>query len=159
MSEPLEWAPVLRPVRSPAEQAWQQELLDGQVVEMPPPTANHQRIAQRLHKACESHLNLIECSFRVATASGGLADSGCQRSATAAGMEGEYFAGAPMIAVEVISPSSSAEHVDKKIAKYLNVGATEVWVLFPETPSLQVCTRTGSVRVTEEYRTGPLQGW
>jgi len=49
-----------------------------------------------------------------------------------AGREG-FLENAPLIAVEVISPSNTAESVERKLAKYFENGAGEVWVVFYKT--------------------------
>jgi Uma2 family endonuclease len=46
---------------------------------------------------------------------------------------GDYYEGAPLIAVEVISELNTANQVDRKIEKYLASGSLEVWVVYPET--------------------------
>lgn len=42
-----------------------------------------------------------------------------------------FFEGAPFVAVEVVSPSNSAEDMERKIRQYLAAGSAEVWVLYP----------------------------
>ena len=42
--------------------------------------------------------------------------------------------GAPMVAIEVISPANRPEHIDKKTAAYLQQGAAEVRVIYPDSP-------------------------
>ena len=43
-----------------------------------------------------------------------------------------YYQGSPLIAVEVISPANTAETVERKLAKYFENGAGEVWVACPK---------------------------
>lgn len=43
-----------------------------------------------------------------------------------------YLDVAPLIAIEVISPSNTAEAVERKLAKYFENGAAEVWVVYPK---------------------------
>jgi Uma2 family endonuclease len=49
-----------------------------------------------------------------------------------------YLEGAPALAVEVISPGNTAESVDRKIVKYFENGAREVWVWYPRTRRVRV---------------------
>ena len=42
-----------------------------------------------------------------------------------------YWSGAPDLAVEVISPSDSAQEVDEKVDTWLSGGASEVWTIDP----------------------------
>jgi Uma2 family endonuclease len=50
----------------------------------------------------------------------------------------EYFEGAPLLAVEVISPSNRAGDTDRKRRLYLQHGGVEVWVVYPVTKSVWV---------------------
>jgi Uma2 family endonuclease len=52
--------------------------------------------------------------------------------------EDSYFEGAPELAVEVVSPSDSAEDLEIKVGQYLSAGAQQVWVLYPKTRDLHV---------------------
>ena len=56
-----------------------------------------------------------------------------------------------MIAIEVISAANRPEHIDKKTAAYLEQGAEEVWVIYPDTPSMSVFRKESWERVTESY--------
>jgi Uma2 family endonuclease len=46
---------------------------------------------------------------------------------------GEYYEGAPALAVEIISESNRASQVSAKIHEYLTNGGLEVWVIYPQT--------------------------
>jgi Uma2 family endonuclease len=50
------------------------------------------------------------------------------------------FRGAPLLAVEVISPSNTAEDMARKTDQYLAAGSQEVWVVYPETRNVYVYT-------------------
>jgi Uma2 family endonuclease len=41
--------------------------------------------------------------------------------------------GAPAIAIEIVSPSNLAKHLDKKTGLYFEFGAREVWRIYPDT--------------------------
>jgi len=45
----------------------------------------------------------------------------------------DYFESAPVLAVEIISESNTAEHMDRKVETYLTNGGTEVWLVYPKT--------------------------
>jgi Uma2 family endonuclease len=51
-----------------------------------------------------------------------------------------YFLGAPDQAVEIISPSESARHIERKIALLLAKGSAAVWVIYPDS-ARSMCTR------------------
>jgi Uma2 family endonuclease len=53
----------------------------------------------------------------------------------------------PNIAVEIVSPSESFTHLDRKIAGYLDHGADEVWVFVIDTRHVYVHTTEGTRRI------------
>lgn len=55
--------------------------------------------------------------------------------------------GAPDLAVEVVSPSSTAADVRSKVVDYLDTGAREVWVVEPGTRTLEVYRWDGDLRM------------
>ncbi len=50
----------------------------------------------------------------------------------------DYFAGSPLLAVEIVSASNTARQIEFKIEDYLAFGAAEVWVLNPDSRHLWV---------------------
>lgn len=48
------------------------------------------------------------------------------------------FQGPPLIAIEVVSPSNSAENMERKIRQYLAAGSAEVWVLYPDSERIYI---------------------
>jgi Uma2 family endonuclease len=43
------------------------------------------------------------------------------------------FARSPELCIEVVSPSNSRQELREKVAAYLEAGAAEVWIVFPQT--------------------------
>ncbi len=126
------------------EKPGKQELLEGELVELPPPGSKHGRSSHRIYDAMkvalaaahsrEEALDLgevfIEMGYRLGKNSYVQPDV----SVTRAGQpEGQYFENAPAIAIEVISPANRAQHVEKKLALYFQHGAREVWHLYRNT--------------------------
>jgi Uma2 family endonuclease len=72
-------------------------------------------------------------------------------------VDNDWLQGAPMIAIEIVSPANRSEHIDKKTAVYLEEGAAEVWVIYPGTRSMTVFRRESWERVTETYAGGLLE--
>ena len=71
---------------------------------------------------------------------------------------GEWFEGAPMIAIEIISRGNSADEIDRKTEAYLEEGAAEVWIVYPGRRIIKVFRKDGSyVRVIDVYNC-PLIG-
>lgn len=54
------------------------------------------------------------------------------------GIPKKYWAGAPDLAVEVLSPSDTAYEVDEKVAKWLSAGARMVWTVNPKRKSVTI---------------------
>lgn len=50
---------------------------------------------------------------------------------------------APELCMEVASPSNSRKELDEKIAAYLATGATEAWIVFPQSRRIEVYGKEG----------------
>lgn len=65
---------------------------------------------------------------------------------------GEWFEGAPMIAIEIVSAGNSAAEIDRKTEAYLEESAAEVWIVYPGTRTMKVFQKNGSIiRITSVY--------
>jgi Uma2 family endonuclease len=53
-----------------------------------------------------------------------------------------WFRGAPMLAVEVVSPSNTAKDMQLKVKEYLEAGALEVWLVYPDTRTIYLFSAT-----------------
>jgi Uma2 family endonuclease len=118
------------------------ELLDGELIELPPPKLKHTLVqhgiadALRQYAAERGLLVFVEVGFRLGA--GGRewlqpdASVVTQEQKASADPDG-YLENSPLIAIEVISPSNTAETVERKLAKYFENGAGEVWVAYPKT--------------------------
>jgi len=117
------------------------ELLDGEILEMPPGKRRHAKIQKRIHArlepyALEWHFGEVytEVGFKLADRHWVQPDvSLVSPEQDEAGDQEGYFEGAPRLAIEVISPANTAESVDRKIEKYFAYGGEEVWVFYPKT--------------------------
>jgi Uma2 family endonuclease len=58
--------------------------------------------------------------------------------------------GAPDVAVEVVSPSDTSSHVQRKILAYLGAGARLVWIIDPDARTVTVYRPDGSAHVLGE---------
>jgi len=142
------------------DQPGKRELIRGELIEMPPPEYKHNDIADRI---CDG----LKAALRQAHASGEAGEIGRvfpemgyllpgagwlqpDVSVTHAGQRVEkYLIGAPAIAIEVISPSNTAEQIDAKAELYFQFGAREVWRFFPKTKHVMIQV-PGSARVIGE---------
>ena len=65
----------------------------------------------------------------------------------------DVLVGAPDLAVEVVSPGDTAVDIDRKVAQYLQAGATAVWVFYPETRHVMIYRRSGETRMVSSGQT------
>jgi Uma2 family endonuclease len=133
------------------------ELLEGELIRMPPPKLKHMDAAHRLFRLLDRmvedlrkmHPQLglgdiyMETGYRL-----GLDPGSClvpDVSITHAGQASDdYYEGAPLVAIEVASESQSAAHLEAKAEMYLSRGAREVWLVFPKTRRVWICSTTVS---------------
>ena len=66
--------------------------------------------------------------------------------------------GAPLLAIEVISPSNTAEEIDRKVNLYLANGAMEVWLMYPKTRSVWVYREGHADEFRGSLRTALIPG-
>jgi Uma2 family endonuclease len=57
------------------------------------------------------------------------------------------WAVAPDLAIEIVSPTNSADEVAEKLEEYFKVGMRQVWVVYPRQSKVYVYTSTTAVRV------------
>jgi Uma2 family endonuclease len=60
----------------------------------------------------------------------------------------KYFPFAPDLAVEVVSPSDTAQDIREKVLDFLKAGTRLVWVVYPESKTVDVY-RPDGVQVVE----------
>ncbi|PWU04708.1 MAG: hypothetical protein C5B51_16265 [Terriglobia bacterium] len=129
-----------------------QELLDGELITLPPARLNHADIALKIFRLLESvpHGKRVwhEVGYRLRR--GWLIPDVSVSWPDQPVVDG-YIQRAPMIAVEVVSPTNRPSYIDKKTAVYLEEGAAEVWVVYPENSSMTVLRKGNWERVTETY--------
>jgi Uma2 family endonuclease len=68
----------------------------------------------------------------------------------AGGLKAGYFAGAPDLAVEVLSPTDRFSDVQRKVRDYLAAGTRLVWVIDPEARTAIVYRPDGRVTFLDE---------
>lgn len=125
-----------------------QELLDGVVVEMAPLRRRHSEIVQAVEAILLRYLD----RKRVWVETGFLIGRHCPQPDVAAvhpgqGTERGWFAGAPMIAVEIASRGNTPEELEFKKELYLANGAHEVWIVYDKTRTV-VCFEPGGLGQT-----------
>ena len=132
------------------------ELDEGELLMEPSPALRHnlirQRIAMKLIQFVESRsLGIVveEMDFRLSPDT--------VRNPDVAFITAEHVKkidldrspvdGAPAFAVEVISPSNSAQDMAKKTQQYLQAGCNIVWIVYPSLRVVEVHSASGSRQV------------
>lgn len=153
------------------DDAGKQELLDGELIELPPAKHSHSELARRMAMLLATVLDWsrvwIEAGYRLGRGRWLTPDVSVawpdQR------VENDWKQGAPMIAIEIVSRGNTGAELERKRLLYLADGAAEVWFIYPETHSMLVSRAEGAaiavdptadyhcelipVVVTPEYRT------
>lgn len=135
------------------------ELLKGELIRMPPAKKRHMLCTERLFLRLRQlvgelsrkrpELGLGSVHMEMGYRMGSNPESWLipDVSITHAGQTGEeYYAGAPLVAIEVASESQTAAHLEAKAQAYLLNGASEVWLLYPKTRHVWMC-RAGRMTI------------
>lgn len=135
------------------------ELVKGDLIEMSPASPRHGRIAMRIGALLEQYVRQQKLGVVYAAETGFKLQENPDtvRAADAAFVaqaripaEGEpegYWAIAPDLVVEVVSPSDSALLVQGKVTDWLAAGCRLVWVLYPDTRTVTEYRSLADVRV------------
>src|SRR5262249_34988706 len=133
-------------LRMPEVRNAREEVVDGEIRIMPPPTVRHAKIAQRL---CNQFVRQIDDREVFATCSiVGLVihreplvarepDVAVFRTRTMVERDG-LVESPPELVAEVLSPANSRSAMDRKLADYAKLGVPEVWVVSPEGLTIEV---------------------
>jgi Uma2 family endonuclease len=125
------------------------ELIGGEVVKMPQPSYLHDRIKNRICRLLTRYLDanptlpldsLVETGAQVSDYDTFVPDVAVVRVG-AQPLSARIYRGAPDLAIEVVSPSDTVKHLERKVDAYLQGGAKSVWIVFPEARSVTVHTR------------------
>jgi Uma2 family endonuclease len=146
------------------EHPGKQELLRGELIELPPPKKHHNLVADAFFLALVQAITNMrtegahppigiacrEMGYRVTRNP----DSWLVPDVSISHHDqpGDvYFEGAPFVAIEIVSPSNTAEQIEAKIELYLANGSREVWVLYPKTVSLWVYRESTATLITGKF--------
>lgn len=136
------------------------ELIEGELIELPPPEFRHALIAHRIYELLNDFVAPRKLGM-VLIELGHLVRSNRRTwiqpdvSFLRAGRydlenPGKYSTGAPDLAVEVISPSETARSVHLKTGILLSSGTQEVWTVYPDTRTVEIHSANDIVRVLHE---------
>ena len=148
------------------------EILEGELITVPPPKSGHSLISEnaadllRPLKANGAGRVLCEAGYKLSEdpASWIQPDvSFLKMERIRATKPNDHFLGAPELAVEVVSPSETADTLNRKIDLLLAGGSLAVWVLYPTHRDVRVYLPDGTSfrRGLNDVLTVPelLPGW
>ncbi|MBI4339643.1 MAG: Uma2 family endonuclease [Chloroflexi bacterium] len=125
----------------------QYELVKGEVITMAPPGFQHgdiqAEIAGLLRPYAKQHRlgrAITECGFILEPGTVRAPDVAFvkQERIPQEGLPKAFFEGPPDLAVEVVSPSDTAADMEMRVHSYLESGASQVWVVYPESQRVHV---------------------
>lgn len=123
------------------------ELDRGQLIVEPSPTYRHNRIRQRIARHLEDFVQrnelggiTVEQDFRLAPDIVRNPDVAFVATESLSRMDVDRtpVEGVPDLAIEVISPSNSAQDMLTKVHQYLDAGCQAVWVFYPNLKLVEV---------------------
>jgi Uma2 family endonuclease len=128
------------------------ELVEGAIIEMPPPGDRHGLVVVWLSSlivmhAAEHDLGDVttETGYTLKPDTVVAPDVGFLSKARCTPLTGQYYPIAPDLAVEVVSPWDRPGQVRLKVALYLETGTQMVWVIYPEERFVDVYRADGTV--------------
>jgi Uma2 family endonuclease len=124
-----------------------QELISGELVEMPPSFELHNVVKSNVAEALIACLlskpqlgigAFIEMAFVISPHDTFVPDVSVVRKSRLSPRKQKYTPGAPEIAVEIVLPSDTASHLKAKVHAYFQSGCQTVWVIFPDSRSVMI---------------------
>jgi Uma2 family endonuclease len=133
------------------------ELIDGELIRMPPAITKHMRITMRLYHILYDALRMLQGQGQARDLGEIFVETGYLIGANwvipdlsithARQTENKYLEGAPALAVEVISKANTAEMMQRKIQLFMQNGAREAWLFYPRAQSVTVYRGRTSMEV------------
>ena len=133
------------------------ELLGGKIIVSPEPKPIHQQVASNLYKILDrllgdqfavnmrTNFNLAEIHYMPSPDVFVLPLNEWEQAIE----ENRYPLGAPILAIEVISPANTEERVRQKTSVYLEQGAVQVWNVYPHLKLIICCERSRQTEFRE----------
>jgi Uma2 family endonuclease len=122
------------------------ELIGGEVVKMAQPSYLHDRIKNRINRLLTRYLDanpelpldsMVEIGSQVSDHDIFVPDVAIVRTGEQP-LSSRIYLGSPELAIEVVSPSDTAQNLKQKVRAYIKGGSKSVWIVYPETKSVEV---------------------
>jgi len=139
----------------PDIEGYKRELVNGELVTMPPPELNHSELARRILSFLFDRFDRRRVwpdhtGYRIG---GGWLEPDVSISWPDQRRDAKYFVGSPMIAIEILSPG---EDWAEKLDLYIADGAKEVWIIDHQKKTMRVFVaeqdKVVLYRVTDAFR-------
>ncbi len=141
----------------PADDGHRYEIVDGTLIVTPSPVTRHQLVHSGLFgvllAASPAHLRVLSAPMDVMLAS----DTVVQPDLLVvprAGLEGPKVMTPPLLAIEILSPSTRLFDLDLKRARYERAGIASYWVVDPDELWLQAWELQGDSYVEVAHPSG-----
>jgi Uma2 family endonuclease len=136
---------TLQQFESQPSDAFDQELIKGELIRLPPPSREHMERTERLFELLKAAVEQcrrenpaaglgrvhMEMGYLVASDPASWVRPDVSLT-TADQPRAKYYEGGPVIAWEIISEYDKSRDLERKIAEYLTHGTQEVWLIYPE---------------------------
>ncbi len=143
------------------------ELLDGELIEVPPSDLEHSRFAKLIYHLLFNALEaahargeaqdlgevFLEAGYKMPGRHYFIPDVSVTHAAQA---QAKYLMNSPAIAIEVVSESNTAREMEKKVAMYFRYGAREVWRVYSDPVHIVIHFNGSSRSINEGSVTTPL---
>jgi len=144
----------------PADDGYRDELVRGRLVREPRPGHEHGRVQSNVVAALHAYVREHELGYVIVESGFVLTETPpTVRGPDVAFVSREMYGDArpdgfaefsPDLAVEVVSPSNSAEDIMEKVVDYFDAGSREVWVLYPSRRQVVQYTSRSEARILSE---------
>jgi Uma2 family endonuclease len=130
------------------------EIIEGELISLPPPKSRHSNIASNTYKALlpleERGLGRVylEAGYKLSENPPTWIQpdaSFLRASRVQATAPDGYFIGAPELAVEIVSPPESARMLNRKVKALPAAGGGAVWVTYPDDLQVRVYLPDGAL--------------
>ncbi|MCY3781453.1 MAG: Uma2 family endonuclease [Chloroflexi bacterium] len=139
------------------------ELVDGEIIKMPKPTGLHGQITFLLSLKIGNYVVDNGLGIVTAAETGFILERNPDGRDTVRALDIAFLSSAsvpavlpdqlmdvaPDLAVEVISPSNKATDMHHKIRQLLAAGTALVWIVHPETRTIEVHTQSGAATLVD----------